>query len=195
MSDNASRRGAADLGMPLMILAFLVIGGFMFWLNGQAAAEKQAQADAAAALLAAEEAENAAATVETVAIGDIEVDPTPFVGTKLRSEGAVASMLGGQGFWLATPSGNPFLVSWSEELLAEGASVGMGDTIAVEGVVTEMEPLTLVEWSTAQTISETDRIIAEFATHYIAADRVDILRGEGGDGEGDEGSEGGDEGN
>ena len=187
MSDNASRRGAVDLGMPLMILAFLVIGGFMYWLNGQAAAEKQAQADAAAALLAAEEAENEAATVETVAIGDIEVDPEPFVGTKLRSEGAVASMLGTQGFWLATPSGNPFLVAWSEELLAEGATVSMGDTIAVEGTVTEMQPLTLVEWSTAQTISETDRIVAEFATHYIAADRVDHLVGQGG---GDEGSEG-----
>ena len=80
----------------------------------------------------AEEAENAAATVETVAIGDIEVDPGPFVGTKLRSEGAVASMLGTQGFWLATPSGNPFLVAWSEELLAEGAAVSMGDTIAVD---------------------------------------------------------------
>lgn len=191
MSDNASRRGAVDLGMPLMILAFAVIGGFMFWLNGQAAAEKQAQAEAAAALAAAEE-ERSAATVETVAIGDIEVDPSPYVGTKLRSEGAVASMLGTQGFWLATPSGNPFLISWSEELLAEGASVAMGDTIAVEGVVTEMQPLTLVEWSTAQTISETDRIVAEFATHYIAADRVDIMRGEGG---GDEGSEGGAEGN
>jgi hypothetical protein len=191
MSDNASRRGAVDLGMPLMILAFLVIGGFMFWLNGQAAAEKQAQADAAAALAAADE-ERADATVETVAIGDIEVDPSPYVGTKLRSEGAVASMLGTQGFWLATPSGNPFLISWSEELLAEGASVAMGDTIAVEGVVTEMQPLTLVEWSTAQTISETDRIVAEFATHYIAADRVDVMRGEGG---GDEGSEGGAEGN
>jgi len=191
MSDNASRRGAVDLGMPLMILAFLVIGGFMFWLNGQAAAEKQAQADAAAALAAADE-ERADATVETVAIGDIEVDPSPYVGTKLRSEGAVASMLGTQGFWLATPSGNPFLISWSEELLAEGASVAMGDTIAVEGVVTELQPLTLVEWSTAQTISETDRIVAEFATHYIAADRVDVMRGEGG---GDEGSEGGAEGN
>lgn len=191
MSDNASRRGAVDMGMPLMIAAFLVIGGFMYWLNGQAAAERQAQAEAAAAMAAAEEA-NRAATVETVAIGDIEVDPAPYVGTRLRSEGAVASMLGTQGFWLATPSGNPFLVSWSEELLAEGATVSMGDTIAVEGTVTEMQELTLVEWSTAETISETDRIVAEFATHYIAADRVDVLTGQGG---GDDGSEGGAEGN
>ena len=34
---NASRRGAVDMGMPLMILAFIVIGGFMYWLSGQAA--------------------------------------------------------------------------------------------------------------------------------------------------------------
>ena len=176
MSDNVSRRGAADMGMLLMILAFAVIGGFMFWLNGQAAAERQAQLDAAAARAAAEE-ESAAATVETVAIGDIEVDPTPYVGTKLRSEGAVASMLGTQGFWLATPSGNPFLVSWSAEAF-DGPTIAMGDTIAVEGVVTEMQELTLVEWSAAQTISDVDRMVAEFATHYIAADRVDIMRGE-----------------
>ena len=82
MSDNVSRRGAADMGMLLMILAFAVIGGFMFWLNGQAAAERQAQLDAAAARAAAEE-EAAAATVETVAIGDIEVDPTPVSYTHL----------------------------------------------------------------------------------------------------------------
>ena len=30
MTDNASRRGAADLAMPLMVVAFLVMGGFMY---------------------------------------------------------------------------------------------------------------------------------------------------------------------
>lgn len=176
MPDNASRRGAVDMGMPLMIAAFLVIGGFMYWLNGQAAAEKAAQLAAAEMV----EEEEVAPTVETVAIGDIEVDPAPYVGTKLRSEGAVASMLGTQGFWLATPSGNPFLVSWSDALMAEGATVTMGDTVAVEGVVMEMEELTLVAWSTAETISETDRIVAEFATHYIEAERVDVSGAAGG---------------
>ena len=67
----------------------------------------------------------------------------------------------------------------------------MGDTIAVEGVVTEMQELTLVEGSTAQTISDGDRMVAEFATHYIDADRVDIMRGEGEAEEGSEGAAGG----
>ena len=40
MVDNASRRGAANLGMPLMIVAFIVIGGFLYWLNLQAVEEQ-----------------------------------------------------------------------------------------------------------------------------------------------------------
>ena len=40
MPDNASRRGAVDMGMPLMILAFIVMGGFIYWLSGQADAER-----------------------------------------------------------------------------------------------------------------------------------------------------------
>ena len=58
--------------------------------------------------------------------------------------------------------------------------VTMGDTVAVEGVVMEMGELTLVAWSTAETISETDRIVAEFATHYIEAERVDVSGAAGG---------------
>ena len=43
MPQNASRRGAADMGMILMVAAFAIIGGFMFWLNGQATAERAAR--------------------------------------------------------------------------------------------------------------------------------------------------------
>lgn len=42
MADN-SRRGAADLGLPLMVVAFLVIGGFMYWLQAEAATQKALQ--------------------------------------------------------------------------------------------------------------------------------------------------------
>ena len=32
MADTGSRRGASNLGVPLMLLTFLLIGGFMYWL-------------------------------------------------------------------------------------------------------------------------------------------------------------------
>ena len=44
MGDTASRRGAANLGMPLMIVAFLAILGFLYWLNLQANAEAASRA-------------------------------------------------------------------------------------------------------------------------------------------------------
>ena len=40
MADNTSRRGAADLGMLLMVLAFVVIGAFMYYLSVRAAEER-----------------------------------------------------------------------------------------------------------------------------------------------------------
>ena len=40
MADISSRRGASNMGVPLMILTFILIGGFMYWLSGQAAAER-----------------------------------------------------------------------------------------------------------------------------------------------------------
>ncbi|SVA66701.1 uncharacterized protein METZ01_LOCUS119555, partial [marine metagenome] len=39
MVEQASRRGAVDLSVIMMILAFAVGGFFMYWLNGQAALE------------------------------------------------------------------------------------------------------------------------------------------------------------
>ena len=40
MADNTSRRGAADLSMLLMIVAFIAIGLFMYYLNVRAAEER-----------------------------------------------------------------------------------------------------------------------------------------------------------
>ena len=97
MADNASRRGAANLGVPLMIAAFLVIGGFLYWLNLQAAEQEAAQ-------MVEEDIPAEAATIEgavVVAPTDIEVDATPFEGLMITLEGLpVAGQLGAQGFWL-----------------------------------------------------------------------------------------------
>ena len=106
MAENASRRGAANLGMPLMIVAFIVIGGFLYWLNLQAAEERASEI----------EEETAAETTAglsggtLVAATDIQTDATQYEGQEIRLEGlAVASGLGQQGFWLELPNRNPFL--------------------------------------------------------------------------------------
>ena len=164
MPDNASRRGAVDMGVPLMILAFLIIGGFLFWLNGQAQNERELRIVEEAAAAAAE-AEARATRAATVAPEDLQMDATPF-------EGDVVS--------LEMPNGNPFLVSMSADVMAEGLAIGTGSMATVSGVVLAMNDSILTAWTTAGTIGETDRIVAEFAAHFIEANDVSVVAGDGG---------------
>ena len=78
MGHNASRRGAANLGMPLMIAAFIVIGGFLYWLYLQAEAERQLELQEAARI-AAEEAEREAMG-EILAPSALQLDASPYEG-------------------------------------------------------------------------------------------------------------------
>lgn len=172
MPHNASRRGAADMGMILMVAAFAIIGGFMFWLNGQAEAER-----AAREVVEEMPEEPEESGLPEVALGDMAAgfDADEYVGQDVRAANfEVASMLGTQGFWVNTPSGNPFLVTWSDALMAEGMSVNLGDRVTVEGMMTAMDVAVIDEWATAETITDNDRIVAEFATHYIMAESVEV---------------------
>jgi len=179
MTHQASRRGAVNLGTVLMIAAFAVIAGFIYWLSLQAAAER-----AAVEVAETEETqqEESAGSEVMVSLGEALTTPDmeAFVGEEIRGVGyEVASSLGKQGFWVNTASGNPFLVSWSESQIAEGATVAAGDTVTVVGEMMRMEPSVLDAWTAAGTISETDRIVAEFATHFVAASDVDVTSGGG----------------
>lgn len=184
MGDKASRRGAVDLGMPLMIVAFLAIAGFLYWLNLQAQAELAEKA-AIAEEMAAEEAASEAMG-EVVPGEALQTDPGIYEGQTVTVEGLnIASMLGSQGFWLELPNKNPFLVSMSEAVKAEGLSISAGGTVTVSGIVYAMGDSVLNAWSSAGSVGEGDRLAAEFATHYLEAQQVQVVAG-GGAGSGGE---------
>ena len=184
---NASRRGAADMGMPLMIVAFLVIGGFMYWLSGQAAAERASRVVEEVP----EEETSMGAGEGDVMLGEmtsVGVDPEAFVGETIRGLGyEVASAFGTAGFWVNTPSGNPFLVTYTEELKATGVTAAQGDFVNVAGELLRMEISYLDEWLAAGEINDNDKIIGEFATHFVAAAELEIVDAPAG-GEGEEGA-------
>lgn len=170
MPENASRRGAADMGMSLMILAFVVAGGFFYWLSVQAASERAL--DIVEDTVSVDEI---GADVPDVALRELEIDPEPYVGTEVRFTGfGVASMLGSQSFWLGTGTGNPFLVSMSAEMVAEGNPVAVGDTVTVVGTINVMNDSTLNAWTEAALIGGSDRIVAEFATYFMDATAVRV---------------------
>ena len=174
MVDNASRREAVDLSTILMFTAFAFIGGFLFWLMGEAHAQRESRLLADATEVASDDFSMAT----TVAAVDLQTDPTPFEGQLIRVAGlTVASTFGTQGFWLEMPNRTPFLVSMSPEVMAEGIAVGAGSTVTVTGTVYVMNDSTLITWIEAGTIQEGDRIVAEFAIHYLEAVQVVVNGG------------------
>jgi hypothetical protein len=164
--------------MPLMLVAFIVIGGFLYWLNLQAQAEQTALAEEAAAA-AEEEAALAGGTL--VAGADIQMDPSPYEGQVIRLEDMpIASALGTQGFWIEMPNRNPFLISMSEGVKAEGIAVVPGQSASILGTIYAMSDSVLNAWSAAGAIGEGDRLAAEFATHYLEATGVLVSGGSDG---------------
>jgi hypothetical protein len=175
MADNASRRGATDLGMPLMLFAALVIGGFFYWLSAQVRAER--------ALEIVEDARETEDDPTATRVNGLELQDSAsvFEGQRIIVTGLpVASLLGTQGFWMELPNRNPFLVSFSQALRADSVSVSMGERATVTGTVQTVNDSILNAWTESGSITENDRIVAEFATHFLEAERIRTTPGPGG---------------
>ena len=108
-----------------------------------------------------------------------------FEGQNIRVGGLVVkSLFGSQGFWLGLPNGNPFLVSMSEEVMAEGIILTLEQPAGVIRVLHVRTDSAVAVWAAAGTISEGDQIVAEFSTHFLEADQVVVASGGGESGAG-----------
>lgn len=186
MAHSGSRSGAANLAIPLMIAAFLVIGAFLWWLSatavGTAGPVETTSADTA-------DAGPAATQVELV---DLQTRPDSLLGQDIQVEGAeVASRMGAQAFWIELPNQNPFLVRLAPALVADSVEVQQNQTVRVRGALHAMNDSVLNAWVADTVISEGQRIEAEFATHFIEATRVERQGGQQQSGEQDGGGDAG----
>ncbi len=173
MSDLGSRRGGVDkYGLPLMVVTFVLIAGFLYWLNLAAQPTE----------VAVVESGETETGVTTVTLEAFMMDPAQYDGQEIRiTETRVASPLGSQAFW-AGPDDNPFLVKLAPGLVEQGVTVEPGTTVIVIGTVSMMSDSVLTSWSDAGAFqSEGDRIVAEFAERYV---EVRLIVGYGVDVEG-----------
>ena len=178
MSNGDSRRGGIPL--PFLIVILVVMLGLVFWLNRRSDSRGAAQAAAADAAAAAA----AAAAALPVVSGEIlQSDPSPYTGQKVRVESLyVTGTLGTQGYWLELPNKNPFLVSLSASARAQGVTASVGQTVTVTGMIVAMGDSVLKAWSAAMTIGEGDRLAAEYATHFLEAEGIQVAGQTGGEG-------------
>lgn len=157
MANIGSRRGFADkLSLPLMILAFLVVIGFLYWLN--------VTAEPTQIVIEEEGGARASSASAILNVEDFLADAGQYEGQVVEVTGArVASRLGPQAFWIG-PDDAPFLVKMAPDLVAAGTQILIEQRLTLTGLVSVMSDSTHAAWDAQGAFpNDGDRIVAEFA--------------------------------
>lgn len=157
MADFGSRRGAAEkLTLPLMVLAFVAVVGFLYWLN--------VTAEPTQVVIEEEEDPRGSGASAILDVSDFLGDAVQYEGQVVEVTGArIASRLGPQAFWIG-PDDAPFLVKMGSELLESEPDIRIEQRVNLTGTVWMMTDSTHAAWDSLGAFpNEGDRIVAEFA--------------------------------
>jgi len=168
MSDQRSRMGAANLSLPLMIVTFVMIAGFLWWLNKSAESASVVIDEQTTSVEGPSSATGGAVT--RVTEEQLRLDPQAFEGQVLEVTDDVAMGLGSQAFFLDFLE-SPFLVILNEELVQQGQAVPAG-SVTVTGPLMVMNDSIIENWMGRGLVPANDRILLEFSTHFIEARSV-----------------------
>lgn len=159
----------SKLSLPLMILAFLAVAGFVYWLSVTAQPTE---------IPVAEEEEEEPAL--ELGLEVFQTRSAEVVGQRVRLQDVqVAALLGVQAFWFEFPDGNIYLARVGPELAGAGFQLEEGDELQLTGVVREMNDEVLDEWVNQGVIPTDARDMAAFAQTFIEADDIQIQVPEG----------------
>ena len=181
MASFGSRKGASGTGsLVLVIMTFVVVGGFLVWLNIQAAETEVAVVEDTSG--GSDEAASAP-VVEAAVFGS---DPMANSGGVFRINGlAVQSNVGSQAFFVEMPNqSGPYLVKMGPRVVADSVSVVSGSRVSVVGRVYAMSDSVADDWVASGAITENDRILATFAESFLEAVDIIVAGGGGADGGG-----------
>ena len=111
-----------------------------------------------------------------------------YQGQMIRVENVpVAQSLGSSSFFVQLPGGSPFMAVYAENLAAAGEPVPTGEVTLV-GRLYEAQDSILEGWIESGVVTEANRPLAEFASHYLEVASIVLGTnqggGEGGSGEG-----------
>jgi len=173
MATLGSRRGFADkLSLPLMIVSFLILGGFLYWLNITAQPTEVA--------IVEETTDEGPGASAILALDDFLANPEGQLESVVEVTGArVASRLGTQAFWIG-PDDRPYLVKMGPGVIEAGTDVLVESFVNITGTVFMMSDSVLSAWDGMGVFSnEGDRIVAEFATSFLEAAAIESMGGGG----------------
>lgn len=165
------RRGATSMTVPLMLGAFVLLAGFLYWLS------LNAEPTAPPEITEEDPVEEEMVESQVVDPSAFETGTAGYTGLVVRLDDVnVAQAIGQNAFFIDLPR-TPFLVHMGPELSAAGMPP-LGQQATVVGEVVEMNDSIISAWSEAQEFGEGDRPLIEFATHYIEAVQIRTADGD-----------------
>lgn len=180
MATLGCRRGFADkLALPLMIVSFVIVVGFLYWLN--------VTAEPTEVVIVEETTEEGSGASAILSVEDFLANPEGQIDAVVEVTGArVASRLGAQAFWIG-PDDRPYLVKMGPSVVEAGTQVLVESMVNITGTVYMMSDSVLTSWDSLGVFANPgDRIVAEFATSFLEASAVErrAAGGAGGAGSG-----------
>lgn len=167
MGDQRSRLGAANLSIPLMLLTFLLMGGFLWWLN--------MNAEPTSVAFMEEPVEDTTPVAgpggREVTQEELRMTPDQLEGQIVRITLGVAGAVGTEAFFLDVTD-SPFLVKLGPQLVQQGQTVPQG-AVTVVGPLMAMTDSTRQDWISKGLVPPADEVLVEFATHFIEATSVE----------------------
>ena len=167
MVSFGSRKGeAGSLSIYLMVVAFLLVGGFFAWLSVKAAPVEVAVVEEGPI-------ENLATVVALDVFG---TDPMAQAGMVIQLDRlGVQSLIGAEAFFVGVPNlMSPYLIKMSSGVVANGGVVENGATVSLTGMVHVRTDSVIDAWVASGGIGEGDRILAEFAESFFEASEVNV---------------------
>ena len=169
MISFGSRRGEAGARtLPLMILAFVVAGGFFTWLYFQAAPVE---------VLVVEGPVDEEQVARIITVEVFAADPLAQEGLVIQVHRlGVQSPVGAGALFVGLPPSTSYLVKMPAEMLADGVAIENLSTVSVTGTVYAMtNPDSVADaWVASGHIGEGDRVLVQFAESYIDARAVEV---------------------
>lgn len=166
----ATLKRSGKLSMPLMILSFLAMGGFIWWLSVNAEPTEVAVAE--------EDPRSELPDPEAVSPVAFADDPASFEGERVRIPNIqVQDLLGTEAFWfnLADDDETPFLVGLNREWIESELQILPGDVITLTGTVHAVSEDLIRSWEDAGVFTEEgQRAEVDALDVVIEADQVEI---------------------
>lgn len=178
MATLGSRRGFADkLSLPLMIVSFIIVGGFLYWLS--------ITAQPTEVEIVEQPTDEGSGASAILSVTDFLANPEGQIDAVVEvTRARVASRLGTQAFWIG-PDDQPYLVKMGPQVLEAGTEVLVESVVNLVGTVFLMSDSVLTSWDSLGVFTNPgDRIVAEFATSFLEARSIESVAGGGGAGGG-----------